>query len=406
MRSITKLIVALVVFFQANLAFALPLINWSGFEAGDLAEGSANGGSPTTSTVIVRSGLYSLQILPATTISTPYVEYAALNASGSITTINLDTIKVTISMYPVTRPSSADEEIFSVYDNTTSPGILKWSLRMNSSGNLVAYDSTSAPIGTSSTVPSLNTWTTLTLSVGTGTSAAWEVKFDGSADMSGSTDNLGTGQVGRIRIGKYTNRNSKQYQINWDDLKISPDTYYLGEKIMRVPVSGDSAPTQWTGGTEDSDFSEIDETIRDEDASYIRCNNVAGLKMHQFVFQDISELGNVGVIKSVSVYARAKKEDAGATGSFNLRTIVGPVESNTSSRNLSNDYSITRKIFDEDPNGGIWTYDAFNVMEAAVIENNANYIRCTQVFAMILYNDTEEYPIDPLPRYKRIWENY
>lgn len=309
-------------------------------------------------------------------------------------------------MYPTVRPATATEEVFSVADSGTSPGIHKFSLRMNTAGKLLAYGGSAVTLlATSTATPALSTWTRLEITVGTGGSAAYELKINGSADISG-TANLGSVNNGRVRLGKFTNRASNAYTIYWDDLATSVTDYFGNSKIKRIQISGDSTPATWLSGPSEQDFQQITEIVRDEDTTYLQSAATSGAKQHFFTLQDVSDLSLTGKIKAISATARAREDGAGGTSSFVIRYKAGALTSDTSNKDLSTSYAGLKKILTEDPNGGVWTYDDFNSLEFGIIENNSIADRVTQVFGMVLYNPDESYTVNPLLKFRRRREDY
>lgn len=407
-RSILATIVALMM-LVSNAFAGEPY--YVGFEVGDQAESSGNQSTAfTNNPSLVRSGTYALKIEALTTTATPYYQVGTISGTGSTAAGNYPTAKYSIWAYPDTFVASNDEEIISFYDNNAiAPGAHKFSVRVNSTGNLLAYiGATPTLTETSSLTLTPDQYQLLQFTVETGASAGYLVTLNGVTILSGTGVDMGSNPTGRINLGMFTNRNGKSYRFYYDDLIASDTQFYANAKVARFGVLSDANPAQWEGGTIDSNSLEVDEVVRDDDISYIKCFNTTGTKSHYFSMQNASEIGISGVIKAVSVTARAKKEDPLATTAFviRMRTEGTEIVADTTNKDVSSSYASYRKIKSTNLSNGEWTFDDLDALEVGVLENNPNNVRVTQVFGMVLYDPDDQYDFDPILIYRRLIEDY
>lgn len=222
------------------------MLAFTGMEIGNTSEFSSASGTNSVQSTTKRTGTYAFKVNPTTT-ATSYGVFRTYSAStGASADYSAATAYHTFWFLYVTKPASGDEPICSSLNIGVS---VKFELRINSGGNLVAYDSALSLLGTGSTVLVASRWYWIDVKVGTGTSAAWELRINGVTELSGSTANLTTTNNGSFRLGKGVNRNGNSVEFYYDDAGVD-DAAYLGPgevRIMRAVANG--TYTAWTGAT-------------------------------------------------------------------------------------------------------------------------------------------------------------
>lgn len=293
----------------------MAIVNISGWETGSVSGTNFEGTSAATGTASVvtspvRSGQYALRINPTTT-GLGYNSFARIAANGTNnpTSINIATCYFRFYFRYATKPASNSEEICYINDTAPAPKLM---LRINSSGQLMAFDNTGTnQIGsTGSTVLMQDTWYLIEISVGTGTSAAFEVRLaadDGSESVTeiSGTGNLTTLNNSAISLGKRNDRNGNSVDFYYDDLSISDSDFPGPGRVARLDPISDSADV-WTTGT----FANIDDFSsqagNDGDTTYITTSTNTDAHIPNFTSN--ADAGITGVINAVKSYLLTRDE--------------------------------------------------------------------------------------------------
>jgi hypothetical protein len=248
----------------------MAILHFTGFETGSGLEdinGSVTGTGSIQSS-IKRTGTYALQINPLTTGVGHFNLRKLSTGTGSHSTnFDVATTYTRFYLYIATLPAANSEEFFTA--RTNADGV-KLALRLNSAGNVLAYDTTGTNLlATGSTVLGLGQWYRIEVQCGTGGAATYTVKIDGTQEFTGTGD-LNATNNGRVTLGKRANRNGQTVDFYYDDLSVS-DSAFPGAgacKVMRVSADGNY--TTWTiGAGAGSDWENIDEIPPDDDTTYL-----------------------------------------------------------------------------------------------------------------------------------------
>jgi hypothetical protein len=165
------------------------------------------------------------------------------------------------------------EEIFAANATTR-----KFSVQIDSAGNLAAYDKTGTnqlAIGTTALV--LDTTYKLGIKVGTGASGAWAIQIDDVAEISGTGD-LDALNNNNIQLGKAVDRNGGSVDFYYDDVLIRNDAF-SGQPVACGFFTGtaDGSAITWTiGAGAGARWELLDEVPADDLASYIISTRVIG----------------------------------------------------------------------------------------------------------------------------------
>jgi len=283
-----------------------------GFDTGDTAgaiTAGTGGGVVSFSNSIARDGGYSLRCTPVGA-GTAEIQYATMDlTTGAAAIYSAATVYHRFYMYIAALPASANEEFFQSW-NTGATG--KINLRITSAGNILAYDSVTALVGTGTATLVTGVWYMIEVKCATGSPAAFEVMVDGVVDIS-ATGNLNASNNGRVRFGKGNNRNSQGYDIYFDTWAVS-DSGYPGRGKGKW-VSPTSTPTsQWTSGTGTSNHLEVDE-IPVNLADYVM-NTTSASRRVLFAFPTTTSLSISGQINAVMPLLLGCRENTSVTSSF------------------------------------------------------------------------------------------
>lgn len=352
----------------------MAITQFTGFNLGTGEPSQANGGTFSIQGTTVKTGTYALQCNPTTT-GVGWWRLGSLEAPGYMSGQSIATAFCKFDFQVGTAPSTNDETFFETQD--FSGGLPKLQLRLNSTRNIVAYNSAGSAMATGATVLSLNTWYAISCKSGTGASASWEVQINGVSEISG-TGNLQTNNNSTFAMGKPQNSNNRSVNFYYDNFIVDDTSYPASTSVVyiSIPISNGTTFT-WTAGTA-ANYTATTEIPANGDTSYIA--NLSALSQQSLVnFQSSTTIGmTTGTIKSVKLSADIRTI-TGST-SFHVRLLSGATTSDTTADTLSTSYDYRQKIYNTDPNGSIsWTSSAYDALQGGVLEDTVLIDRCTQI---------------------------
>jgi hypothetical protein len=216
------------------------VLNFTGFETGSsgLIEGSLHGivsiqsifGGGTG----IRTGFGALRTNP-TSSNNGWFLLKGLDLAGYPSGFNTPTCFNRFYFRYATKPSSNSEEIFAATSN--SSGTI-FTLRINSAGNLLAYDSNLSQISSGSpNTLSSNIWYRVESNIDK--TGVCEVQLNGSTEITGSGAIVAN--IDNLYFGKVTNRNNNSVDFFYDDISVTDDGWIgPGYCILRQPwINGD-----------------------------------------------------------------------------------------------------------------------------------------------------------------------
>jgi hypothetical protein len=372
-----------------------------GFETGDASELGGSGssfatlqGTASIQATIKRTGSYALRANPTTT-ATGFADLGRWTADATLSAVWIpDHLLITTCFYRFyfradTLPASNSEELCSVYDSSSS---LKLAVRINSSGQLMAFDSTgTAQTGsTGSTVLSLAALYMIELKVGTGGAAVWEVKINGTSEISG-TGNLSSNGNSWLRLGKGTNRNGQSVDFYYDDVSIDDAAYPGPGEIKAANPSGDGAYTAWTGT-----YQAVDDLLsqagNDGDTTVLTTS--ANTAAETVALEDCATLGISGAVNAVKALVVIRKVSGTQTQvRFRLRSgSTDHTTANVQDTNLLTTYKAFARVFAVDPtDSGAWTTAKVDGLQVGMVhaQSQARVLNTTLIALMVEYTPPE-----------------
>lgn len=377
---VRKFLIFHLFFFPAFLYFLLfsttqahaAILNFTGWETGDNTEAVATSGTFSVQSTTVRTGGYALRTNPSTTAAGRHLFTNIATNGASGTGFNVDNLYTTFYFRYATLPSSNDEPIFQAVG---SSGGLKLELRINSSGNLAAYDTTPSLLTTGTTALSANTWYRLDVLVGTGATASWEVQINGTSEISG-TGNLNTQQNGDVRLGKAINRNGNTIDFFYDDAVFNDSAYTTTPQVVRMDPDGTGNYAAWTG-----DNTDVDEIPHDSDTTYITSSTMADEETE--TLESSSAAGVVGTIAATKSIAIVR--DEGAASAIQVRLRSGSTDNDTTSNDPGATYILRAKVYTTDPaDSAAWTSGDLDALEVGVENISTGALRVTMLSVMVV----------------------
>lgn len=365
----------------------MAIVNICGFETGDFIECNSSGGTCSINSGTTRSGTYSLRVNP-TTSDIGYVEIMPLGSNGNNDSSGDTTITTPVYgrfYFRIASLPASNEEFLSLYGNS---GVLKMTLRVNSTGNIIAYNNSGTSVlGTGSTALSTNTWYRIEVQCGSGGSAPWEVKIDGVTEISGLSNNL-SANFRSWCLGKRNNRNNGSVDFYYDDASFS-DSGYPGRGGVRLMIpDSDGTTTNWTPSAGNR-WECVNEIPHNGDTDYIVYSGVAAnndVGLASAATSGIS--GTINSIKCVTVGRRASGGVVSTVPTYIPKIVsngieIAPVNSSWG-LNLAT-YNLFGVMSETDPDtSAAWTTTGLNAAQLRVTSNISN---ATRVTSMVLSVD-------------------
>lgn len=365
---------------------------FSSLEANTTSEFCSSSGTFSIQTSVVHSGKYALQINPVTT-STGSFGMCGLTSGGAYTTnpvvFSTSTWTRTYFLY-TTKPASGDEEMEVILDTT---GVLKGSLRLNSSGNLVFYSSATVAQSTGTTALLASTWYLIQLNVTTNTAATngvYQVYIGQVLETSG-TAKVGTANAGQPRVGKDTNRNGNSVVFYYDDM-LWNNSGLPGpgqSAILLASTTGFYAGVGWTSKGGGSPLvTDINQVPPDGDTTYMTAND-SGL-FQSFKIQSMTVgSANINSVKVMEV-SRNAGTASGCSQNVYLRVNSTDFPNATTFTNNATYFAYTA-MYDTNPKtGAAWTVQDVNAVEVVADDESATGVptqvpRVTTIAAFVDY---------------------
>lgn len=323
----------------------------------------------------------SLQSNPLTT-GTGFATIQGLSTAGLINSFwNAADTYLEFVFQVTTLPSADNEPICNVL---TTAAAQKIEIRINSSGNLLAYNSGGTLLATGSTALSTGTAYRIGVLCGTGASGSWEVRINGSVEISGTGD-LTTTNGGAVQLGKVANRNDETVDFYYGTVWID-DAEFKGAMSSAIAVpTANGSTMQWTSGTGGSDYQEADEIPpAGADTSYVM-SPAAGGEVALFDVQDSATIGASGTIHVLVGLVRVR-ENIASTSSVLIRIRSGSTNSDSAARNASTTYSTQERQLVVDPDtSAAWTTSGIDGVEVGAVEANAVAQRMDVAYVFVFF---------------------
>ena len=365
----------------------MAIINVTGFESGVVGEALSTTGTVSFGTGVPHTGTYNLLANPTTT-AVGWTNWGSPSESFGGLQQAFDKADIWANFYfrIATLPAADSEPICQVI---TGAAALKLEIRVDSAGNLSAYDAAVGLLATGATVLSTDTYYSIGIRCGTSaTVGAYEVTINGVSEFSGTGNTSATNAAG-VGLGKTTNRNGRTVAFQYDDLIISDSGYNEGAVVSKIGVpTANGSTMSWTSGTGASDYTQVDE-VPPNVADYVMSPTTGNPNLALFAMQDCATIDTniaTGTILGVMFYTMVR-EDTTVTSSVNIRILSGSTSSEaTTPRNSTTTASFNRRFLALNPDTSTaWTTTTIDAVETGAIENNAVAQRGVEVYMMVVY---------------------
>jgi hypothetical protein len=305
-------------------------------------------------------------------------------ADGTMTKASVVTSYVRVYFRYATKPASNDEDFVSIADNSSATKIY---VSLTSGGKIKVYDNTFTAISTGATVLSANTWYRIEVKCGTGANALWEVKIDGTSEVSGTSSNLGNNNAGEIYVGRVTLSGfSNSTDFFYDDFYWDDAAYPgAGQCAIQKTMADGSAYTGWTKDLfSATKWQAVNEVPNDGNTTYISTstqNDAYTAAMDSTSTAGIS--GTINCQKTIAI-----SSDLSSSSTVLTRLHSGATDSDTTAPTLTSSFISSVKLNPTDPNtGSAWTLSALDSIECGVKKTDAGISspHCTAIYSMVDY---------------------
>src|SRR3989344_2880264 len=343
----TVLVLALFVLVFGLAAFKPPekaeavvaVLNIFGAESGDLLEAFSFSSGVSTTTSVKRSGSYSF-LLPYTsssvnrTIDLGQISPTSGTPAGNGNLGNPAYISLFFQISAL--PGSAEETLGTTV-NSSSVQKMRWAV--NSSGNILVYDSDSALLDT-------------------------------------RTANFATGGsiISLLKWGRKNTLFNSDTNVYFDDILMSTVDYPGDARILGAVPEANGSTMQWTSGTGASDYTQVNE--RPGSSTQYVANPASGAnEWAVFDFPSSSAITSGAsvsdTIVAIKVHVTANDNNSGVANAFKSRLRSGSQNSDSAGRNLLIGDVASEVVANTDPNtSAAWTTAGIDEVEAGGIETN------------------------------------
>lgn len=374
----------IIVLLIAPVKAGADIVNFTGLETGSNLEATQTGGTFSIQTSVVKTGTYALRVNPNNN-ATGFFDIRGFNAGGVQSSINGSTITTSFQYRYATKPSALSEIMLSAEDASVN----KFELRINSGGNLVAYDRSAVALATGTAVLSADTWYEIQAKTGSGPAGVFEVYVDGVLDITTTGDLLSTAYR-TVIFGKSTNRHGNSVDFFYDDIIINdtPDYPSSGEVKVMLPDANGAAQT-FTIGAGSDHYTAVNEIPPDGNTSYL----VSTLNIGDAETESLQDSGTVGITGTVHVVKVVNSciRDGAANGTLRTRLRSGSTNSDTAGAAIGVAYEARSNLSETDPaTAAAWTVSALDSVESGAVESETtDKSRMTFTSVMVYYTPEE-----------------
>lgn len=277
---------------------------------------------------------------------------------------NEDVVIVGFAIYIDALPSVG---IYAYLYDFLDSGTVQVRFKISSDGHIIAYRGTGTTVlGTSTLVLSEDTWHYVELKVTfSQTVGTLDVHIDESsamAEVGKDTCSSVNEWCNAVTLGSSISAKFDDYYICNNAGAVNND--FVGDcKIECLFPTANGATQDWpiSPNTGEVAYQDVDDTVPDDDATFIYDDAVYLPDISTFVMSDLSTTS--GIVKATQVNIIARKDDS-AVVTCNATIRQGGSDYHGASVNLSSSYENKLTIFEEDPDTGAqWVIAGVNTAE-------------------------------------------
>ena len=354
------LLTAFLIFMTSNLYAAT--VNFTGWETKDTSEALVSSGTLSVQQTTKRTGTSALQTNPTTT-AVGFHRFGTYDAAATHGSASIANNFARFYFRYATKPSADTEPIMEGVSVTTTTIC---ELRINSTGNLVLYDSALGTVFTGATTLAADTWYRIEVKFTIGVPGDYEVLIDGVSESSG-TYTSGVVNCTRIGLGKVNNRNGRTVDFFYDDFLWSDSALPGAGSCQVMQTSANGNYQTWTGTGDHWD----DIVDMPTGPSALSSTNVDGDAETEGL-ESASSAGVTGTVTSVKPFASFQANDTTYTLRLRFRSASTDSDSSSFTGGTLIRYA---KIYDTDPaTSSAWVLSALDSIEAGAVEKSTTQI--------------------------------
>jgi hypothetical protein len=226
-----------------------------------------------------------------------------------------------------TLPAANSEPFIRFSDNGTNA---KFTYYVNSTGNLLAYNSSGTLVQTSTGTITTNTWYKIDIETRSGAgSTAYKLEVDDVTFLSGTAAQAAA-SVGIIYAGKVINANSQTVDFYYDDMIVDNAVKPLPGSIIRFIPNAAGTVNNWTSGTAPSDYTQCLEVPTDSNTTYVK-KSATSSQSFNFNLQSTADVGipSNSLINGVKGWSYVVATSATTTADAPVMTCGGSTNTTT-----------------------------------------------------------------------------
>ncbi len=259
-------------------------------------------------------------------------------------------------------------------------------LRLNYNRTLSVLNNGLVSVATTTTALATSTWYYVNLRVDAGTGAQYDLRINGSTDVSGTSTFGGTANTMRaVSIGKPQNTNSNTLDLYFDDIVLDDSTFGTsGQKVLALMPNAIGTYNEWSSNA--TNTSRVSERPHDSNTTTVD-SSADGQRVSWHVTDTAAAgiTGTINAVKGISTF----RENAATTGTgFQTLFISSTTQATTTSYDGSGSYTGIGKFYLNDPHtGSAWTLAGLdNVQIGAVAATSlTTFFRITQASVQVLF---------------------
>lgn len=381
----------------------MPLLHFTGFEAGGLYEGNVVGACAISSST-KRSGGYSCRI-QGDGLTQNYIQVRPLNpttgAYNGDFSVPASYTTIWINFHSQASTTADVLKIVSMAATT------KARLVRISGGFLRVYDKDGAVVTTGSTAMALDTWYKIYFKVSNSTTdiaadGAYEVRINGTVELSGTCKTLSS-SISNIRVG--SDDATASYDAYYDDVAVGSTGFLENYRtVILKPNANGTYTSTWANQGDTSQYKCVDDVPTDDATTFI--DYVAGALDNKTYCCNLEDSAAITVGAGIPIYAlkgmfRVRRNGGGVNISWNFMCRSGGSDfylgtgSQTATSGTWVNFGI---LWTQDPaTTSAWTSAALDALQIGV-QVTANFAtntaQCTQIVLECLVGESDAGLVD------------
>lgn len=362
-------------------AYAAP-VQFMGGETGSAGDEPALVlGTASLVTSPVKTGTYAYSLATGTGGGASFRIYC-LNAFGNASACSVADAHLKFDMWVATLPTAtqASVDLFVAENTGYSP---KARLSLTSGGFLRVKNQAGTTLATGSTAITTGAWNRIEFKFLTGVAAAYEVKINGTTELSGTGDFTASNMGGDTAMSTGAALTDGTVDIIVDNIVLD-DAAFPGDLVVkRMAPNADGSTAQWTAGTSPSDYTTVDE-VPASNIDYTM-SSTAGSQTGLLNLASSATAGISGTVSAVKSFLQMRSNVVSTTSTV-MRIREAATNADTTALNVPITDTNLFQLRTTKPSGGAWTTGVLDSTEIGASEANAVSVRMNAAGLLVLYS--------------------